>query len=106
MFSESTRDRYILCSASVFKIKLDIFLDTLVQNRFLKIMKVNDLQGDQTGISTKIAPLILCIYELLRRGYILHAHCFGEPALSSKTIDLTYVFRKEEEPVKIFSKLN
>ena len=48
MFSQRT-----VSSASIFKIKLNIFLDTLIQNFFLKIMTIINFRGDLTDNSSK-----------------------------------------------------
>ena len=45
-------------SASFFKIKLNVFLDTLIQNKLFKIMKINIFQGELTDISAKKEALL------------------------------------------------
>ena len=46
-----TACRHLRSSASVFKIKLNLFLDTLSQKIFFQIMKVNNFRGDLTSAS-------------------------------------------------------
>ena len=44
---------YESTSASFFKIKLNYFLDTLIQILFFQIMKINNFRGDLNDISAK-----------------------------------------------------
>ena len=40
-------------SASVFKIKYNIFLDTLIRKLFFQVRKINNFRGELTNISSK-----------------------------------------------------
>ena len=48
----------LLLSASFFKIKLNIFLDTLIQKIFFQIIKINNFRDDLTDISAKKEALL------------------------------------------------
>ena len=48
-----------MCSASFFKIKLNIFLDTLIQKMYFLIMKIFFFWGQLTDISSKLEALVL-----------------------------------------------
>ena len=43
----------VICSANVFKIKYNFFLDTVIQNILFQIMSVDNFRGDLTDILAK-----------------------------------------------------
>ena len=50
---------WIIGSASFFKIKYIIFLDTLIQKIFFEIIKINNFRGELTDNSAKKEALII-----------------------------------------------
>ena len=51
----------MLTSASVFKIKLNVFLDTLIQRISLQRMKINNFRGDLTDVLDEKEALMLIV---------------------------------------------
>ena len=45
-------------SASVFKIKLNGLLQTMIQKIFIQILKINNFRSDSTNVSAKQEPLV------------------------------------------------
>ena len=64
-----------------FKIKLKIFLDTLIVKKYFFIIKINNFRGDLSDISAKTATLVMkCMHcKLTIKGSTPRLPCFCFP---------------------------
>ena len=87
----------VSASASFFKIELNVFLDTLIQKIFIKIMKINNFRGELTDISAikealvsaRVAWTVILVVSWARCSWVMKSQYQQNQTLSDQSSNLS-----------------